>query len=323
MRAVGEMLAGERGDRHRAFTLAINLHEAVAHDIQPLADVFNIHRPTAIQDGLESAGVGACCGDMVDHALDHRRRGEQGQPAGLRGQMTNLGRVEAARFGNHMPRGFQYMRKIAHAGPVRERRGIGNRVGRLHCINIGEIACRHGQQHAMAFHHALGKSGRARGIEQPGEIIRRAVLDGDRCRLQDRGVFACGRHEHLLDRGDAGSQRGAVRQQVGAGEQARGLGVFQDVGDLARVQFGIHRHGDQAGPQDAVEHLKVFRIVGHEDGHPFTLGEPERVAQITGDRCGACGQRAVIEQQAVAKLDGRMMRKDARATRQKLGNIHR
>lgn len=77
---------------------------------------------------------------MIDHALDHRRRGEQGQPAGLRGQMAQLGRIETAGFGNHMPRGLQHMRKVAHARAVRERRGIGNRISRLHRVDIGELA---------------------------------------------------------------------------------------------------------------------------------------------------------------------------------------
>ena len=77
MSAVHEVVTAEGGDGQRTLALAVDLNEAIAHDVGGLADVFEVHGAAAIDDGVETAGVFTGTFDFVHEPFDHGRGGEQ------------------------------------------------------------------------------------------------------------------------------------------------------------------------------------------------------------------------------------------------------
>lgn len=121
------------------------------------------------------------------------------------------------------------------------------------------------------------------------------MLNGNRRGLQEACVLPRAWSEDAFHGSDIVHQRHDIQREVGANEQARCLSVFQDVRHLARMQLRIYRYGGEPAPPDAVEHLKVFRAIGHEYGDALACSQPEFVTQETADAGRARRQRAVIE----------------------------
>ena len=184
MRAVGEVLAAERGDRHRALALAVDLDEALAHHRERVLDVGEIHRPAAVDDGLEPVERGVRRARVVDEALDHGRRGEH-RDAGMDARkLEDLGGVEPAARRDHLLRAAQDVRQRVEPRAVRHRRGVDDAVVRADPVDVGEVAERHREQVAVRDHHALGPPGRAARVEEPGQVVGRRV--GDRRAVRRR-----------------------------------------------------------------------------------------------------------------------------------------
>ena len=70
----------------------------------------------------------------------------------------------------------------------------------------------------MGQHRALRPAGGAAGVEQPGEIVRRRALDGDRDRivLEQRGVSRAADDDQPLER--RRRVRGEIALELGRGE---------------------------------------------------------------------------------------------------------
>ena len=78
MRAVGVVMTRQGGDRHRALALPIDLHQFVAEGGYGGGEIGRVHRPAAVDDGLEAARIDAVQRHMLGESLEHGRRGEQG-----------------------------------------------------------------------------------------------------------------------------------------------------------------------------------------------------------------------------------------------------
>jgi hypothetical protein len=174
---LGVARLAQRGDGHRALALAVDLRELVAENRhRPLA-VLDVHRPAAVDDRLQVAGVGACGGGAVDQAAHHRRRREQ-RGARMRGdQGENLVRLETAARGNDLLRRRRDVRQDVHPGAVRHRRRVDDAVVLGDAVDVDEVARRHREQVAVTEHRALRPAGGAAGIEQPGGVFGRAGRD--------------------------------------------------------------------------------------------------------------------------------------------------
>ena len=69
------------------------------------------------------------------------------------------------------------------------RRGVQDRIARRGRVDFGQIGKARLREIAMGQHRALRPAGRARGVEQPGEIVAVARLDRHRIGGEQRVVF--------------------------------------------------------------------------------------------------------------------------------------
>src|SRR5580698_5202423 len=109
----------KRRDRHRRFTLAVDLHEALTHDGDGFADVSEIHRPTTIDDGANALTVLAAAFGGIDQPPNHGRRAEHHDIVELAREIEHFVRIEATGPRNDMPAAHSGMREIIKAGAVR------------------------------------------------------------------------------------------------------------------------------------------------------------------------------------------------------------
>jgi hypothetical protein len=82
--------------------------------------------------------------------------------------------------------------------------------------------------------------------------------------------------------------------QVLVNYEGGGLRVAQYVCDFFRMQLGIDRNSDQAGPPDGIERFKVFRAVIHHDRHAIARLQPQPASQAAGQARDPVGQRSII-----------------------------
>ena len=113
----------------------------------------------------------------------------------------------------------------------------------------------------MADGHALGAPGRARGVEDVGQVVGparrlegRAVAGGGLAPAEHRDRRSGRRPGAVLragvDQGDEAARPGldVAAQQVAVGHHGGGARVLEHVGHLGRGQAGVHGHGHAAGP---------------------------------------------------------------------------
>ena len=170
------VLARQRGDRHRRSRPG--RRSARSAGPSPPARAWmsaDVHRPAAVDDGLERRrSVGRAAGlDVVDQALDHGRRGEHGTARPTRRDSANssagskppeagttcrAARATKAEVVEARSRATSARRRRWRRPARRRRRRRSSRPSsscRLRCV----------------MHHALGPAGRARGVEQPGQVV--------------------------------------------------------------------------------------------------------------------------------------------------------
>ena len=166
-----------------------------------------------------------------------------------------------------MPRAGHQVRDRVQAAAVRHRRGVDDGVVDVDRVDVDEIGQPHRHQVALRQHHALGPTGGAAGVEQPGQIVRSAL--GRR-----RGAPVGQRREQCigLDRLDIdlalqpGERHPAPRRCVTKAQRACASPMIHS--SLGRVQLGIHRHHRQPGPPGAPQDFEVARVVVHEEHDP-------------------------------------------------------
>ena len=140
MIGAGVPFAAQRRNRHRQFTLAIDLDEALAHGRDGIADIGKIHRPAAIDDGADPLAVLAALLRGIDQPPHHGGGREHHDIVELPAEIEHFIRIEAAGFGNDVPAAHADMGEIVEAGAMRDRRGVERGVQRRGLIDIGEIA---------------------------------------------------------------------------------------------------------------------------------------------------------------------------------------
>ena len=161
MRAIDHACARQCRDRHRAFGLTINLHEARTERINSLAYIRDIHRPAAIDHRLYSLAAIAAQFSLRNHPANHGRRGKHTHIAQTRRYLLDLGGIEAARLRHNMARRADREHEIVAPRTMRHRRRIKNAIIGLNLINIDKVIQRHGLNVAVSLHHAFGAPGRA------------------------------------------------------------------------------------------------------------------------------------------------------------------
>ena len=241
---------------------------------------------------------------MIDQPADDGGRREQRQRPHLAPECEQLGGIDAARGGHHVPRTRHQVRDGVDAGAMRDRRGVGDGVALRHRVHVDEVSQAHGHQVAVRQHHALGPAGGAAGVEQPGHVAEQPLghRHGQRIgRGGEQGV-GIGRIER-----DLALQPGqGLGRHIGRHEAPARAAVGHDPFHLARVQLGVHRHRHHAGPPDAPQRLQVARVVVGEQQHAVALGQAG-LAQALRQAGTARGPLAVRGVQRAAAQDGRRL----------------
>ena len=126
----------------------------------------------------------------------------------------------------------------------------------------------------VAQHHPLGPPGRARRVEQGGEIVGIAGR-----RRQRVGMVEQRRAFRLVERRAAGRQVAGLerRQPRGAAEQQAGAAVGEDVGDLHPLEQRVDRDMDQAGARAGERQQAGQPGLGQPARDPVARREPPRL----------------------------------------------
>ena len=145
---------------------------------------------------------------------------------------------------------------------------------------------------------ALRVAGRARGVEDHRGVLVVGVHDLE---IRGDGGQQIGEADSVHDDGFrlslVGAAAGLVRERV-PGEDKTGPGVAQVIGDLPRLEQGVHRDDHAAGAEHAVVHHGDLGHVGHHDADPVAGLEAALVQQPghPGARLvqGPVGHRRVV-----------------------------
>ena len=172
---------------------------------------------------------------------------------------------------------------------------------------------------------ALGSTGGAARVEQPGRIVRQAVDEQRRRRRREPVPPLTGSDHHRLQRSDGADQRLDVAGMVGVGHDNGRAAVVEDVGDLVAVKASVDRHGHETGVPDGEQRLEVLRPVAHQDGDAVTGRQAEFVTQAGG--CGGRpgGERAPVGVDALRRrpVPGRRAAGGRGAPPRRRGSSHR
>src|SRR6185369_14739674 len=110
--------AAQRGDGHRRLALAVDLHETLPHGGDGIADVGEIHRPTAIDDGAQPLAVLAAAFCGVDQPAHHGGGSKHHDIVELAAEVEHLVGIEATALRNDMPSTGARDREIVETGAV-------------------------------------------------------------------------------------------------------------------------------------------------------------------------------------------------------------
>ncbi len=230
------------------------LHQALAH------------RRRAHADELHAGQVGAR--HQVGFAQHHRHhRRHRGEPGG------------AIAF-DRLDVGARRELRQQHDGGVRGAGELGKRQ-RIHVVE------RRGDQIAVAVepgreprlhhpevalvreHDALGRSGRARGVEEHRRLALRRDDRVERPLVQERiktvGALGAERDDRQIVR--------TILAPLRIAEHELGAGILDDEMDGLLREFEIHRHRDEARTHDAVVGREIFGAIGREDRDPVAADE--------------------------------------------------
>ena len=84
--------------------------------------------------------------------------------------------------------------------------------------------------------------------------------------------------------------------------------MFEDVADLRAVQLGVNKHSSEAGVPSPVERFEVSNAILCDNGDAVARVELAARAQRLGKPRRPRGERAIIEDNALAQRGGRTVR---------------
>ena len=155
-------------------------------------------------------------------------------------------------------------------------------------FEIGRDRSRRRDDVAVRHHHALGKAGRSRGIDQHGEIdVDAGHRTAARAWLQAQRPAPKRARRRLLivsDEGIRRSPRSTIGNSSALGQDRAGAAIVEHIGKLVGLGRGIDRAEDAAGFQHGEN---------GDDGLPAIVHEDDDAIAALDARCGKCGREPV------------------------------
>ena len=98
--------------------------------------------------------------------------------------------------------------------------------------------------------------------------------------------------------------------------------MVEDVGDLLRVQLGVHRQRDEASPPARIEQLDVDGRVAHQQRDAIAGDQTEPPTQGPGQPGDAVAQHAEIGDQVGPETERGRLGPKRRGARQMMSDVH-
>jgi hypothetical protein len=242
------------------------VHRAEEHLADVDADLL-AERAVERERGVEGrAGAGAEVLHLLDDAaleeLPERRDAHHG------GHLRVAQRLDHALAGELVEVDHRRAARERQQQPAGELEGVMQRQHREHPVALAER--KHRSQRgdepaevAVREHHALGGSGRARGVDHARERVGRR--GGDH-RRRERGVLGGDVVEVHRGRGEVGEGAEALTHLVVADDH-HGSRRAQHVGERSSLHRGVGGHGHGARAQDAEVRDGPRRVVARAEHH--------------------------------------------------------
>ena len=229
------VLLAQRGDRHRALGLAVELEEDRAHAPHGLGQAGRRRGRRAVEHRLQARQVVLVELRVVEQHVDHRRHEHRGRDAvGLDGLHELLG-IEPGEHGQRSA--LEQGRREEGGAGVGERRADqeADLVGPL---PLAQLDRGHGRPTAVGAHDPLGLAGGAARVGDPGEVLGVDGRGHQRLRVEGGGegvevLAEVGGPEgqHVLQAGDhVGELADPIGEVVGVVDQGLGAAVGEHVG---------------------------------------------------------------------------------------------
>ena len=168
MPGVEVKLAGESGDGHRRLPLAVDLDELRPEVVERPPGVLHVHRPAAVDDGLQMVEVRAPDPRRLEQPHDHRRGEEEARPRVGVEEVDDLLRMEPAALGDDLGRPSRDVGERVAAGGVRHRGGMDDAVPLADGVHVAEVVHGLRDEVPVGEGRALRPAGGAARVEEPG-----------------------------------------------------------------------------------------------------------------------------------------------------------
>ena len=205
---------------------------------------------------------------------------------------------------------------------MRHRGGVDDAVAGGDGVHVGKIAKGGAHQIALREHDALGPAGGAARIEEPGHVVAVALGQSERLSADEAGIVPA---RHLDDPLESRRPR---PERLDGGGQLRGCqadaraAVLEDIGDLARMQLGVDRYGDEPRVPAGVHRLDILGQVLHHESDAVIQAEAELLGEPAREPRNAERQSAIVEEHLFAERHGRLSGCLQGALDQHLGEVH-
>ncbi len=189
-------------------------------------------------------------------------------------------------------------------------------------VDIGMMADRHECQIAVREDRSLRPSSGAARIEKPRWFVLVKLAQSGVGLANQFFIAAFSNVDDPLQCGQLCFKRSHAVPRVAPDQAGARRCAIQDIGDLARMKAGVHRHCDETRMPDAKKRLEVLRAVRHRNSHAITRRESKLATQRPRQTGRATGQLGVRPNDPPARGNGRPIRVPARRISKQFRNIH-
>jgi hypothetical protein len=259
---------------------------------------------------------------MPDEPGQHGRCREEGHAVVDRCQFDDFGGIEALAGRNDLMRRLGDVRQRVEPAAMRQWRAMQHAIGFSEIVDVGIIAKHHRGERPMCQRGALGLSGGAAGVEQPGGVLGLDRLQIERIAREQQLVLGLFDANYPIERRDFIDQRRKRLGEIRCRKADPRTGIFQNIGELPRVQLRVDRHGTEPRVPGGIHDLQILRAILHRQTDAIARLDPRQRTKARGETGHAIEEARIIDVEVGADGNGGSFRKCARGGDKKAGDVH-